>query len=196
MAAGTEATGKLPDDCEPASLPRSFLYGLFGEGKTRNHIVYIGEGEKSEKIRVNLKFKPKCTSLTYPAALANYKKTTLATMQAEDGEWELLEDRVSMDSKLDVANAGYEKMAIFVQPERIARLAGSESPGDCCAFYADMLITHSATMNEKQKQSYNQGVKQIRFEDEITKLMLKPGKEENYSQDGPSDWAKEDKHHG
>ena len=82
--------------------------------------------------------------------MANFKKTTLATMDLENGEWDLLEDRVYMSSTVDITKVGYDNIAIFAQPERIARLNDTESPGSCCAFSADMLFDNNGTMSDTQ----------------------------------------------
>ena len=115
--------GKSRREFDPTKMPHTEMMTLFtnGEGHlreegqkqlTRNFITFIQAPEeedlgKGSKIRVNCKYEPKETKITFPPSMEGYAKTVLGHVRHTD-EWIALQDRDWPDKILHQRVFGFD----------------------------------------------------------------------------------------
>ena len=85
----TGTTGEEGVDFEPTDMPDEVLDKLFDRTGHRNFITYVCGSKRERKelrVRVNCKYSPKDTRITFPLAMAEYRKTTMAKW-SDDDHW-------------------------------------------------------------------------------------------------------------
>jgi hypothetical protein len=81
---------------DPTEVSDRQLSRLFGEKQnTRNFITRLGKDDlrKEMKVRVNCKFHPLDTKISFPPNMKNYKKTTMVRYEGRT-TWKVVEERV------------------------------------------------------------------------------------------------------
>ena len=132
---------------------------------TRNFITYLhAPGEENFradlKVRVNCKYEPKDTAITYPHFMQRHAKTTLGHVRHSEKKWVVLQDREWPNEVQQEEDWGHDidKMCILMQEPRktseghasLGRLVRDDEEKD-----------RVGTLSKKQRDLINDGIDTI-----------------------------------
>jgi len=185
--ADTEPNGEFIEEFDPTKTPATDLDKLFTDREeeacergltsfTRNFITYISRpGEEKfaaqYKIRVNCKYEPKDTTVTYPEYMKNYAKTTLVRIRYIN-EWIVHQDRAwaNETTYYDDWEDDYDRMCVFLQKPRYTRTG--------YAYLSRFVLLDDdkdkvGTLGKKQRELINEGIDLINKQDDCMRRCLK-----------------------
>ena len=148
---------------DPIDVSDRQLSKLFEERPTtRNFITYLGEDDlrKEMKVRVNCKFLPIDSKVTFPPNVKKFKKTTMVRYEGRS-TWKVVEERVPAYAFAETSSmAGkVEEMCVFLQQPKITKdgtayfcVRGFDPEFDSCRI---------GTMNMKQRKIADEGIKEL-----------------------------------
>ena len=140
------------------------------EGKRRNFRVYVGpgaDGSSDDKLAIDMKFTPQNTKVNYPTMWKEFRKTVLTKIE---GVWKVDSCNVELSDIFEFEITP-DRCAIFLHPNyeepntAFNAIVFDDIDTDGMSFPPELEHEKLVTMNKKQREIVEHGIKQVELQD-------------------------------